>query len=669
MKSCPYWQPWEVRVMFAKLASRNVKRQIGNYLIYFITVALTVALMFAVNNVIFNEQLQSYAESMSELRTGLTAIVVFVSLIVAFVLGYATSFMLKLRKREFGTYLTLGMTRTNILFIFILETMIMCVSALGIGILFGLFLYQGVMMIMTNLMEMEFAFAAYSLKGLALTVILVCGVFLLSSLTSAIYLKRVSIYNLIHGDKKVEKFVKHPGLWLTVMLVSLGAIIGSCLLFQTDIEQTFLGDSEGGGMLLSTAILAVSIVLFHIGLARSVVNLILKSKRLCAKGTNTFIFRQLSGKLNANSVMAGILAFLITFAVIGANVSFVQKVSEQAALDEYYPFDISSAMYAENGKPPFSLAEANTIISQYTQIEFSISYNVYTTGSNTLHGFTQWNGEGYTGLNDSLVTESDYNRLLTALGKKPIQLNNSFLIVSNEPSIMQYDFSKAELDLNGLTYRFEGYSDEKPMNSHAYFFAVVPDEAVKDLTIDSECVAMDVKDGKYDAEGLRKALSYTYSSQNGPYTFERCDYSIKEYARLQRNSNSAIFIVGALYISVIFVFMAMAILALKTLSELSDDKQRYRILFRLGTDNREQCKTLFHQTFSFFFLPFALPMILSIPTAFICGQIFKLGGFSELMGQSYSNSVSISLSLIAIYSLYFIATYLIAKRNILTFTF
>ena len=43
--------------MFAKLAFRNVKRQVGNYLIYFITVSLTVALMFAVNSAIFSEEL------------------------------------------------------------------------------------------------------------------------------------------------------------------------------------------------------------------------------------------------------------------------------------------------------------------------------------------------------------------------------------------------------------------------------------------------------------------------------------------------------------------------------------------------------------------------------------------------------------------------------------
>ena len=110
--------------MFSKLAFRNVKRQIGNYLIYFITVSLTVALMFAVNSAIFSRELMEKASAIQELRAGLIALTVFVSLIVAFVLGYATSFMLKLRKREFGTYLTLGMTRKNILSVFLLESSI-----------------------------------------------------------------------------------------------------------------------------------------------------------------------------------------------------------------------------------------------------------------------------------------------------------------------------------------------------------------------------------------------------------------------------------------------------------------------------------------------------------------------------------------------------------------
>lgn len=133
--------------MLGKLAVRNVRRQIGNYLIYFITVSLTVALMFAFNSVVYSPQLQQAADAMDELKTGLTAITVFISLIVAFVLGYATSFMLRLRKREFGTYLTLGMTRRNILALFVLETLILGARRLAAGIVLGLFVYQGLMLL------------------------------------------------------------------------------------------------------------------------------------------------------------------------------------------------------------------------------------------------------------------------------------------------------------------------------------------------------------------------------------------------------------------------------------------------------------------------------------------------------------------------------------------
>lgn len=92
--------------------------------------------------------------------------------------------MLKLRKREFGTYLTLGMTRRNILTIFIIETMVMCAIALGVGIFHGLFIYQGLMMVISRLMEIDYVFASYSMQGLVVTIILVSSVFIFSSLIS-----------------------------------------------------------------------------------------------------------------------------------------------------------------------------------------------------------------------------------------------------------------------------------------------------------------------------------------------------------------------------------------------------------------------------------------------------------------------------------------------------
>jgi len=619
--------------------------------------------MFAIDNVIFCRELQEYAAQMETLGIGLIGITIFISLIVSFVLGYGTSFILKLRKREFGTYLTLGMTRKNILTIFILETFILCVVALATGIALGLFIYQGLMGIITYLMEIDYTFASYSSEGLTFTIVMVSAVFFLSSVTSAVYLKRVSVYQLIHGDRMVEKKVKHPVFWMMLTFISLGGIVGSCVYFYKIIEDLFLSDGNAPGwpILGCLTILAVTVVTFHTGFARSVVNIMLKNRKLCCRGTNVFVLRQLSGKLSSNSVMSGALAFLISFAAIGANVSFAQRITEQAVLNKYYPFDISAILDA-SVENPIGLGEAREIIGRYTGIEKEIDFNIYTTGDNYLHSFTPWSGEDFKKITDSFIKESDINRLNAALGWEPIDLNGGFVIMSDIPQVMNMDFSSAKLELNGKTYSCTGKTDAMPLRAYFFIAAIVPDEAVEGLTFQTQCASFDLKDEEFDVHGLHSELSY-FITKDG-YTFERSDYKIKEYERLQRSSTTAIFIIGTLYTAIVFVFMSMAILALKTLSGLSEDRRRYDILFRLGAGEKEQSKALFVQIFSFFFLPFAVPMLLNVPSGIICSRIMELGGLTVQSGEVLLTTTLIATVMAAIYSLYFGATYLIARSNI-----
>ena len=653
--------------MLSKIAFRNVRRQIGNYLIYFITVTLTVALMFAINNVIFSEQLKRFSVSISHMSAGLLTLSIIIALIVAFVLGYATSFMLKLRKREFGTYLTLGMTRRNILTIFILEMTLMGLAALGIGIFLGLFIYQGLMMIMCSLMEMQIAIAAYSLKALIFTIIIVIGIFLLSSLTSALYLKRVSIYKLIHENKVASGRVRHPIIWFIITLLSLALIVSCCIVFYNAmIDALKNGNGSTAPIYYSLLGLCVGVVTFHIGLARSLVNILVKNRRFYASGTNTFTLRQLSGRLKTNSLMAGILAFLISFAVIGANVSFVQKTSERVGLDKYYPYDISLISDPES-LSPITKQEGEKIINQFCEIENSITYNVYTNNQSYLHNFTIWSSENGFSLTDSFITESDFNKIITGLGYEPVDLDGKFLIVTDMPQVAGFDFSKAVLKSGGESYSFGGLEQNYPSIYNSYFFAVVDDKFVKGMDIETSCTVYNLKDEKFDSAAMVEALSYDEAEIFDGETifYSQCDYNVKEYARIQRNSVTAILVVGALYIAVVFVFMAMAVLALKVLAGLSDDKQKYRILYRLGASQKEQCRTLFWQTFSFFFLPFALPMLLSVPTAVICGKMMELAGFAQQRLEIYISCALIALVMIAIYILYFLATYIISKNNVI----
>ncbi len=553
------------------------------------------------------------------------------------------------------------MTRGNILSLFLLESLMLCVVALGVGIALGLAFYQGVMAMVSNIMDIEYSFAAYSARGLLLTIGLVAGIFALSCVTSALYLKRVSIFKLLHADKKSEKGVRFPALWLAVALVSFVAIAVSIVMMHSGVSDGIKNNGANGGnimIVVATLMFALAVIFFHIGLSKSVVNLMLHSEKYKSRGTNAFTLRKLSGKLSANSVLAGALAFLLAFAIIGANMSFTQQISSENILENDYPFDISAELDCEAPSVPFDTARAE--IEKHAPIESVTEYGVYESGNSYMHGFTKWTGAHFEGLNDSFMTVSDFNALYGQKGFTPLA-DDGYTVISFDDYVTPSLFEDAPLELGGKTYSCIG-TVKCPLLGYYFFIVVVPDECAQFLTRELNGYAVTLATSRYDATALRDALSY--ERETGYGTYRACDYSMREYARLSMNASNAVFIVSALYLAFVFVFLAMAILALKTLSGISDDKAGYETLFRLGADRREQSRTLFRQTFAFFFLPFFVPLLMSIPAGFICHSVMTLAGLSVAAGKVIWAAAGIALTITAVYCLYFAVTYLIAKRNL-----
>lgn len=661
--------------MLFKLAAGNVKRQAGSYLIYFMTVSLTVSLLFAVSHVIFGEQMKRCLQTAEDLKPALTGAVVFICLIAAFVLSYGTSFMLKLRRREFGMYLMLGMSRTHILILFTAETMFICILALGIGLFFGIFLYQGLMAVIMHILEMEFTLSAYSVQGLLFTAVLVGGMFLLSSVTSACYLKKAGIYELLHIKSQPETPVRHPVFWLFLSIAALSFIISCCFLLNQELEAIVLNGASSESLTHLMLASAAGVVLFHIGLSRSFVYLMLAQKHFCSRGTNTFVLRQLSGALKKNSVLNGFLAVLLTFAVIGIQVSFFQKTVENASLNQNYPFDIlycsdrqESGPQAGEGIP---LSKAEQIISSYVPVRAKLPFTIYTSKSSQLHSFTKWSGEGYSGLTDSYIRESDFNAIMTALGKETVSLNDEFIIIANSPQAAQFHWEDAVISRNGHTLHYQGTQTDCPRFHYVYFLAVIPDKAAAGMEIQTEYTAYSLKNQAYDAVSLKKDLSYynkeAFYKEGAPETeryYERCDFTIREYGRMQKNGTAAVLTTGTLFAASVFLFMAMAILALKTLSGITEDKKRYWILFQIGLEERAQNRTLFRQTFSFFLMPFIFSILTSIPAALLCAKAARLGGFERLTGEIYAIAGMTALVMALVYLFYYTAAYLIMKAQL-----
>lgn len=654
------WRCWEVRQMFAKLAFRNVRRQIGNYLIYFVTVSLSIALLFAVNNLSYSDRIQALAEMSSDMRTMFTFVTVLSCIVTALVLSYATGFMLKLRKKEFGMYLTMGMTRRNIQTLFACETGLLSGLALLVGIGAGLVIFQLLATLFASILELPFQISAYSPQGILLTLAVSVGMFLLSTLASMRYLKKATISELLK-EEAAQKSEKHFALWCLLSLVALTGL-GTCLIITYRSLMAAFRDQDGVELLLWLALDLVMIFLTHVTLSRTLAGLLLRSKRLKNKGTNTVVLRGLSGKMTVNSLLIGALATLLVFAVVMCNVAFSEKLYGDRTIAMDCPYDVM-AMIDPTQENAFTMEEGEAIITKYSPITSKIDYQLYTTDETTLcSSILGYDSMGWT---DKFIPLSQLNQLLTGCGYEPVQLNSGYLVFSTVRGICETDFSDKTVTLNGKTYSWAGSTSSFPeFARRAWMYFVVPDEAVEGMRVSDLCAAYTLENNRPDPEALLSELRYTMDTAEGME--ERSDFAVREYYRLFKMANAGTLIIGALYVSTVFVCMALAILAVKTLSTLESDRRRFAVLYRLGAEERMQKWALLRQTGAFFLMPFALPMLATIPVGMVFGKIYELWNLPGVgPRQAMETAVVIALVIAGIYALYFVITYRIACSHVI----
>ena len=105
-------------MMLFKLSIANIVKSFKDYTIYFFTLILGVAIFYVFNAIESQTVLLNVTSSTNEIIGLMTNILSGVSVFVSFILGfliiYASRFLIKRRNKEFGVYLTLGMSKRKI---------------------------------------------------------------------------------------------------------------------------------------------------------------------------------------------------------------------------------------------------------------------------------------------------------------------------------------------------------------------------------------------------------------------------------------------------------------------------------------------------------------------------------------------------------------------------
>ena len=164
--------------MYFKLATRNLKKSLKDYTIYFLTLVFGVCIFYTFNSIESQKvmmdltDMQAAAFQLIDVVMGVAS--VFISFVFGFLIVYANNFLIRRRKKEFGIYMTLGMENKQLSRLIFIETMLIGVVSLVVGVALGVLLSQGLSIFTAKLFKVNLVNFTFVFSKIAFIKTLVC---------------------------------------------------------------------------------------------------------------------------------------------------------------------------------------------------------------------------------------------------------------------------------------------------------------------------------------------------------------------------------------------------------------------------------------------------------------------------------------------------------------
>lgn len=683
--------------MLFKLSIKNIKKSFKDYAIYFFTLILGVAIFYVFNALDSQTVMLDVSKSTHDLidlmNQVLSGVSVFVSFILGFLIIYASRFLMKRRKQEFGIYMTLGMSKGKISKILLMETLLIGLVSLGAGLILGICLSQLMSVLVANMFEADmtkFTFT-FSSSSMIKTCIYFGIMYLLVMIFNTFSVSKCKLIDLLNAKKKSETVkLKNPILCVVVFIIAVAML--SYAYYNVTVGVNNL--QYFSDILFQMALGAIGTFLIFWSLSGLILRLVQSMKRVYLKGLNLFTIRQINSKINTTVFSMTVICLMLFLTICIFSSALSLKNSMSANLKELVPIDIefykplnARETYhmvvndSENEDSKVSIWDTLekykldikddlkdiTELTSYQQADLTFAKTL----GNTLDEVKKDYPFLLVDSKEEIVKLSDYNRVAKLYDNPTYTLeDDEYLILADYDSMVELRNKALEentiITINGKDYhpKFkecqDGFIDIATNHINAGII-VVPDKAVENL-IEAKAYVLanykaDTKEGKREVEDKINALEQNYPNIDQE-TLLSASSKISLYDASIGLSAMATFI--GLYLGLIFLMASAAILALKELSESSDNKEKFIALRKIGVDEKMLNRALFNQIAIFFALPLILAIIHSIFGIQVCNYILETFGNEKLL----ISIVMTACFLGVIYGGYFLITYFCSKNII-----
>ena len=442
--------------MLFKLSLKNISKSIKDYAIYFFTLILGVAIFYVFNAIddqsVMMKVSSTTAEIIKLMTNVLSGVSVFVSIILAFLIVYASRFLIKRRNKEFGVYLTLGMSKKKISLILFIETLIIGIVSLVVGLGIGFLLSQLMSILVANMFEADltrFQFV-FSTNACIKTLIYFSIMYFVVMIFNTINISKCKLIDLMHSNKKSEKIkLKNPLFCTIVFIISCIALGFAYYQVTGGIEKM----TNANSIFVPIGVGAISTFFVFWSLSGLLLKIFISMKNTYYKGLNSFTLRQFSSKINTMTFSMTIICLMlfITICVLSSALSMKNSLNKNVV--EFSPRDVEISKPAnvdledsdftdkqiENYKLSFEeiFTKNGFDFKKFKNIVyFSLYADDYVTLKSTLGTYYKTAKKNYPFLRYDdyivLMKNSDYNNLANNFNLEKINLNSDqYAVVGN----------------------------------------------------------------------------------------------------------------------------------------------------------------------------------------------------------------------------------------------
>ena len=602
--------------MIWKLSVTGIRNRLKDYLVLFsgLIVASMIFYMFlsiATNPVFISKDVYGREAYLNYIFTfGIILLVIITSVYLI----YANSFLLSMRKHDYGMYMMLGAKSTRIGLLIFCETLLTGFLAVLLGITLGLGLTTIVTKVLVGKLGLEIThYKAILPSAIIGTLLFFVIIFLLGALGNMRKLTHTPVIDLLHEDQTPINLNHHP------VLRGIEAICGVLLLAVGYYVMTL--PTNYIYLLIPTALVTIIVGSFFVfnGVFTAIINYLLNKKSFSYRGINEFTLGQLKFRLQSYTKILTMISILFALALgaitVGLNFG---SMKDEAQKGIYYDATIISQT------PAVKKAEAKlTITNKQT-------YHYKEKGMHLYFNRAEFNKQPLKEMavyfHDNQDNSPTYKvkTLATAKLDKPQTTENSIfsqMVPNGLPKKIHLVSPKRWLSIDGQE-KFVSYINVK--------------DFVHDFPVINQIQKQQLRENRDYKDTYLNSKPYYYSNVLG--------------------FTSAFEFMG-FFLGIAFLTMLASTLMFKVLSGAASDKVRYQMLHEIGARQgllrssiRKEIGTLF-----------TMPAILGIVDV-LCGlQLFR-----SLLKAPYHNIWIPFTIFIVLYLGYYLLTVTLYEKIVLT---